>query len=148
VIHERGELERVDRELDIHVALDLAAPARVHEFLGWLRHHPVAVVIEPVDKRPDRRIFLILDDRRIIEGANQVAPALELFQKLLVVDVEAERFRRRIKVCAVNEEGDSFLANHDFVSETRSTRLGWRILESKNCSAPPCGKEKCLPASP
>ena len=50
-----GHLQDVDGELDVHVALDLAAAHGVGEFLGRLRHHGVAVVIQPVDQRPDRR---------------------------------------------------------------------------------------------
>ena len=61
VVDEGRELERVDRELDVHVALDLAPAGRVDELLGRLRHHPVAVVVEPVDQRPDRGVFLVLD---------------------------------------------------------------------------------------
>src|SRR3954466_12078289 len=39
-----------------------ATAAGVDEFLGRLGNDGVAVVIEPVDQRPDRGIFLILDD--------------------------------------------------------------------------------------
>jgi len=61
-----GELHRIDRELNIHVAFDLAAAAGVDEFLGRLGDDGVAVIIEPVDQRTDRRIFLIFDDRGVI----------------------------------------------------------------------------------
>ncbi len=53
VVDVRCELQGVDRELDVHVALDLAPAGRVDELLGRLRDHPVAVVIEPVDQRAD-----------------------------------------------------------------------------------------------
>jgi hypothetical protein len=67
------KLERIDRELDIHVALDLAAAGRVDELLGRLRHDAVAVVVEPVDERADRRVFLVFDERRVVKGAHQMA---------------------------------------------------------------------------
>jgi hypothetical protein len=90
VVEVRGQLQRVDRQLDVHVALDLATTRRVDELLGRLRHHPVAVVVQPVDQGADGGILLILDERRVVEGANQVAAALEFLQEPLVVDVEAE----------------------------------------------------------
>jgi hypothetical protein len=45
-----GELHRVHRELDVHVAPDLAAAASVDEFLGRLGDDGVAVVVEPVGR--------------------------------------------------------------------------------------------------
>jgi len=55
-----GKLHGVDRQLDIHVALDLAAAAGVDEFLGQLGDNRVAVIPEPIDERPDWRTFLFL----------------------------------------------------------------------------------------
>ena len=66
-----SELHDVDRELDIHVALDLAAPHEVGEFLGGLGHHLVAVVIEPIDQGLDRRIFGVIEKGGVVEGADQ-----------------------------------------------------------------------------
>ncbi len=68
-----GHFHGVDRQFDVHVALDLAAAGLVDEFLGRLGHDGVAVVVEPVDQGPDRRIFLILDHRGVIERAQQIA---------------------------------------------------------------------------
>src|SRR3712207_4954270 len=112
----RRELQGVDRELDVHVALDLAAAARVDELLGGLRHNPVAVVVEPVNQGTNGGIFLIFDERRIIEGTYQIAAALKLLQEPLVVDVESECLRGRVKICAVNEERDPLLAYHRWIS--------------------------------
>ena len=69
-------LEHVDRQLDIHVALDPAPTHRVGEFLGRLGYHRVAVVIEPIDERPDRRVFLVLDQSSIVERSDQAPLAL------------------------------------------------------------------------
>jgi hypothetical protein len=76
------------------------------EFLGRLGHDLVAVIVEPVDQRPDRGIFLIFHERRIVIGAQQIAALLEAGEKLAIVDVEAERPRGGVKIGAVYEEGD------------------------------------------
>ena len=86
----RRDLHGVDRKLDVHVAFDLAPPGLVDEFLGRLGDDGVAVVIEPIDQRPDRRIFLILDHGGVIERPHQIAARLELAQQPLVIDVEAK----------------------------------------------------------
>ena len=104
------ELERVDRELDVHVALDLAPAGRVDELLGRLGHDAVAVIVEPVDQRPDRGVFLVLDQRRVVKCPHQIAAALEFLQQPLVVDIETEGFCRRVEVGAVDKEGDPLLA--------------------------------------
>ena len=39
------EAHGVDRQLDVHVAFDLAAAQRVGEFLGGLGHHRVTIVV-------------------------------------------------------------------------------------------------------
>ena len=102
-----GELHGIHREFDIHVALDLAAAAGVDEFLGRLGHNGVAVVIEPVDQGADRGVFLILDDRGVIERAQQRSAALEFLEKALVIDVEAECLGSCVEIGAIDEERDS-----------------------------------------
>jgi hypothetical protein len=47
----------------------LRRPEAVDEFLGRLGDHGVAVVVEPIDQGADRRIFLILNDRGVVERA-------------------------------------------------------------------------------
>ena len=90
LIDVRRDLHGVDRELDVHVALDLAPPGLIDEFLRRLGDDGVAVVVEPIDQRPDRRIFLILDHGGVIERPHQIAARLELAQQALVVDIEAQ----------------------------------------------------------
>jgi hypothetical protein len=41
----------------------------VDEFLGRLGDDRIAIIIEPVDQRAERRAFLIFDDRGVVEGA-------------------------------------------------------------------------------
>ena len=77
VVDRAGELHGIDGKLDIHVAFDLAAAGLIDEFLGRLGHDRVAVIVEPIDQRPDRRIFLILDNRGVIERAQQIAARLK-----------------------------------------------------------------------
>ena len=102
----RGELHGIDGELDVHVALDLAPPGQVDELLGRLGDDGVAVVVEPVDQRPDRGVFLVLDQGGIIERPHQVAARLKFVQQAFVIDVEAKRLGGGVKVGAVDEQRD------------------------------------------
>ena len=114
VVDRAGDLHGIDRKLDVHVALDLAPAGLVDEFLGRLGDDAVAVVVEPVDQRPDRGIFLILDHGGVIEGAQQIAARVKLAQEPLVVDVETERLGGGVEIGAVNEQSDFFrLGFHD-----------------------------------
>ena len=101
-----GEFHGIDGEFDVHIALHLAAARGVDELLGRLGDDGVTVVVKPVDQRADRRVLLILDDRRIVERAQQRTPALELLQKALVVYVETERLGGCIEVGPIDEERD------------------------------------------
>ena len=87
------EFHRIDCEFDIHIALDLAAAGLVDEFLGRLGDNRIAVVVEPIDKRANRRILLILDHGGVIEGAQQVPTGVKFTQQSLVIYVEAQGFR-------------------------------------------------------
>ena len=87
--------------------LDPPVPHGVGELLGGLGHHRVSVVVEPVDERADRRVFLIVHQGCVVERAHQTSLGTEEFQKPLVVDIEAERARRRIKVRTVDENRDA-----------------------------------------
>src|SRR5665213_2943417 len=109
VVHVLSHFEHVDRQLDVHVALDPAPPQRIGELLGRLGDHGVAVVIEPIDQRPDRRIFLILHQRSIIKGADQASLRPKKIKQTLIIDIEIETSRRGIKVGAINKNGDTLL---------------------------------------
>src|SRR6476659_3221239 len=108
VIDRARDFHGIDCKLDVHVALHLAAAGLVDEFLGRLGHDAVAVVVEPVDQGPDRRIFLILDHSGVIERAQKVAARMKLAQEPLVIDVETERFGGGIEIGTVNEQCDFF----------------------------------------
>ena len=103
MIDRARDFHRVDGKLDIHVAFDLAPSGLVDEFLRCLGDDRIAVVVEPVDQRADRGIFLILDHRGVVERAQQVTARLEFTQQALVVDVEAERFSGSVKIGTINE---------------------------------------------
>src|SRR5580704_14324963 len=109
VVEVLGHLEHVYGKLDVHVALDLAAAHGVGEFLGRLGDHGVAVVVQPIDQRADRRVFLILDQRRVVVGADQPAFLTKDLEQAAVVDVEAQRAGRGIEVGAVDEESDTLV---------------------------------------
>ena len=91
-------------------------PEEFDKLLGRLGDDPIAVVVEPIDERPDGGVFLVLHESRVIERPDEVTATLELLQEPLVVDVKAERFRRRIKVGAIDKEGDPLLAYHRLLS--------------------------------
>ena len=108
------EFHGIDRELDVHVALNLAAAGLVDEFLGGLGDDRIAVVVEPIDQRANRGIFLILDHGGVIERPYQVTARLEFQQQPLVVDVEAQGFGGGVEICAVDEKRDFFdFCGHD-----------------------------------
>src|SRR5262249_32641865 len=75
LIDMRRNLHGIDRKLDVHVALDLAPTGLIDEFLGGLGDDGVAVVVEPIDQRSNRRIFLIPDHVGVAEPPHPIAPA-------------------------------------------------------------------------
>ena len=109
------EFHSVDGELDIHIAFYLPAAGLVDELFGRFGHDRVAIVVEPVDQRPNRGKFLILDDGGIIERPQQIATRLKLAQKPLVIDVKAEQLRGGIEIGTVNEQREFFFVwEHEF----------------------------------
>ena len=107
-------LEHVDRQLDIHVAFDAAPPHRVGEFLCRLGHHRIAIVIEPIDERSDRRIFLVFDQSSIVKCSDQPPLGAEQIQQSSVIDIECQTPRGGVEVGSINEKGESFfrIENH------------------------------------
>ena len=101
-----GEFHGIDRKLDVHVTLHLAPAAGVDEFLGRLGNDGVAVVVQPVDQRADRREFRILNDCGVIERAQQRSGTLEFLEQALVVYVETERLGCRVEIGAIDEQRD------------------------------------------
>ena len=109
VVDPGRKLHGVDRQLDVHVALDLAAALAVRVFLGGLRHHGEAVVVQPVDQRADRGIVIVLEQSRVVEGTQQFPAPHEFLPQQLVVDVEPKRLRRRVKIGSVDEQREPFV---------------------------------------
>jgi hypothetical protein len=101
-----GELHGINRKLDVHVTLHLAATAGVDKLLSGLRYDGKAVVTKPVDERPKRRRLLIFEGGGVIERAHQGAATLEFREKALKVDVEAERLGGRVEIGAVDKKRD------------------------------------------
>jgi hypothetical protein len=101
-----GEIHGIDGKLDVHVSLDLAATAGVRELLHRLGDYGVAIVTEPICQRPERGIFLIFNDCRVVERAQQRTAAFKFFEEALVVDVEAERPRSCVQVGAIDKKRD------------------------------------------
>src|SRR5229473_938658 len=128
VVDRPGDFHGVHGELDIHVALDLAPAGLVDELLGRLGHDGVAVVVEPVDQRANRGIFLILDHCGVIERAQQISARLEFAQQPLVVDVEAQGLGGRVKIGAVDEQRDLLL---------RRGHAGSLVIKTNSVGVPP-----------
>src|SRR5487761_507616 len=95
--------EHVDRQFDIHVALDPAPPHRVGEFLGRFGYHCIAVIVEPVHQWPDWRILLVLDQCGIIECSDQASLGAEQIKQSSIVDVECKAASGGIEVGTINE---------------------------------------------
>src|SRR3546814_4165337 len=83
-------LHHVDRQLDVHVALDPTPTLGIGKLLCRLRHQAVAIVVEPVDQRPDRRVLLVFQQGGIVEGSDQMRLAAEQLQQSLVIDRSEE----------------------------------------------------------
>jgi hypothetical protein len=121
------QLHGIDAQFDIHVALDLAPSAGVGELFGRLGHHGVAVVIQPVDQRPDRGIFLVLGERGVIQGAHKITARIEQREQTLIVDIESERTCSGIQIRAVDEQRGTFI---------RGKIHGFNLV-NKGCAANP-----------
>jgi hypothetical protein len=53
----------------MHIGFDFPSTTCIDELLGRLCDYRVSVVVQPIDQRSNRRIFLILDDGRVVEEA-------------------------------------------------------------------------------
>ncbi len=62
---------------------------------------------KPIDQRSDRGVLLIVDQRRIIEGPDQLSLATEQREQPPVVDVETQSLGSGIKIGAVDKESDA-----------------------------------------
>lgn len=109
MVNVRRDLQGVDREFDIHVAFDFAPAHGIGKLFGRLGHHGEAVVVQPVDERFDRRIFVILQEGGVVECAQQLAAPHELLAQEFVVDVEPERLGSRVEVRSVDEEREALV---------------------------------------
>jgi hypothetical protein len=99
------ELHRIDCKLDVYVALQFAMAAGVDELHCRLGHDREAIVVKPIEERPDGRKFVFLHDRRVEKGANQHAPASKFEEQPLEVGVEAERLGSRKRIRAIDKKG-------------------------------------------
>src|SRR5260370_26133923 len=63
-----GELHRVDRKFNAYVALQLTALLAIINLFRWFRNNGEAVVVEPIDQRPQRGELVILDNHGVPVG--------------------------------------------------------------------------------
>src|SRR5262249_9885497 len=81
----------------------------VVELLGRIRHHRVAVVVEPIDQWTDRGILLVLHKRCIVERSYELTLRSEESEETLIVDVEAKPLGGRVQVCAIDENRQTLI---------------------------------------
>ena len=72
-------------------------------FLRYLRHNRIAIIVEPIEQRPYRRVLLIFNDSGVVERANRRPPAPKLLEKAIVIDAEAKRLGGRREISTVNK---------------------------------------------
>ena len=101
-----GKLHRLDRELDAHIALHPPAAGRVDELLRRLGDDRVAIIVQPVDERPDGGKLLILVDGGVVQRPQQPAALAKFGKQPSVIDVEAESLGGGVEVGTVDEQGD------------------------------------------
>jgi len=65
---------------DVHVASYSAASARVGILLRRLGDDPIAVIVEPVDQRPNGGILLIFNQGGVIIGPQDITATAKIFQ--------------------------------------------------------------------
>ena len=105
VVQPGRKLHRIHRQFDIHVALDLSPTHRIDIFLGRLRDHAIAVIVQPIDEGTDRGIFLAFHQGGIVIGPHQLAPTVELLPQQLVIYIETKRLRGGVEIGSINEDG-------------------------------------------
>src|SRR5262249_38956135 len=81
----------------------------VRELLGRLRHHRIAVVVEPIHQWTDRGKLLVLCDRRIVHRPDELTFGSEESEEALVVDIEAKPLGGRVQVCAIDENRQTLI---------------------------------------
>lgn len=81
-------------------------PTSIKSFVAF-GNDRVAVVIQPVDQPTDRQSFPVVDDRVLVERAQQCASASEFLEEQFVVDVKALGLGRCKPISAVNKERNS-----------------------------------------
>jgi len=117
MVHVICYLQSADCQLNIHVAFYLAAALAVRKFLGGLRDHREAVVLQPVNQRPDRRVFLVIQQRGVVERAKHLAAPHEFLTEEFVVDVELQCLGSRVKIRPVDEERQALISvEHNILS--------------------------------
>ena len=99
----------IDRKLDIHIAFNPPPPLRIGVFFQRLGDHGKAIIVKPIDQRPQGRELLLLGQRGIIKRAHQEALAGKQLQQTLIIDIELQAFGGPIEVGAVYENRNLLL---------------------------------------
>jgi hypothetical protein len=83
-----GKLNRIDGKFNAELIL---APAGSFGEFCRLGDNGEAIVSEPVEQGPERRGLTLVEHRRVIVGAYDLATTLKFAKKTLKIKIEAER---------------------------------------------------------
>ena len=73
----------IDGDFSIHITLELTLSERIGKFSRRPGDDCVAIIIQPVDNRPNRRMFRLVRECGMIDRANKTAFWLKKFKNLL-----------------------------------------------------------------
>jgi hypothetical protein len=109
VIEVVGQLHHVNRDLNVHVALDLPAAKGIGEFARRLGDNRETVIVQPVDERADGRILRVLHQRGVVDCPDQAAPLAEPAEQAAVIDIETYSLGGGVKIGTVDEKSNTFI---------------------------------------
>src|ERR1700691_5732914 len=108
MIHMPCDFQRGDSEFNGNIALEFPAPVAVIEQLHGFGKDGKAVIVQPVDERARRLVFLVRRNGGVIVRTQQRTARTEFSQQALEVDIEAQGLRRMMKIFAINKEYELF----------------------------------------
>jgi len=101
-----GEFHRIDGKLNIYVSLYFAAADTIEVFLRCLRNNGIAIIVEPIEQRPDQDVILIFNDSGVEERAHYRPTTLKLLEKAVVIDAEPKHLGGCVEIGTVNKQCD------------------------------------------
>src|SRR5260370_20894534 len=99
-----GEFHRIDGKLNIYVSLYFAAADTIEVFLRCLPKNGIAIIVEPIEQRPDQDVILIFNHSGVEECAHYRPTALKLLEKAVVIDAQANHLFCVRTIATITEE--------------------------------------------